>query len=206
MFLGLQQVMSTPKVNTAPKKFWTNNCISPITSIEHLSDSDVSSNEDYKSVRSSMSKNSLGHYSQKSLDSLNYLGDHHRKIKSAQLPQYASTQTVYKGNQPVSTKYGNNVQSVQRKNDGTFVSNMEAPAPVTNLRLMDHKLKSSYTNLKPMNSNLPVAPPPPMNATMNVTKTLQKTKKSVGSQNFEKSSKIVEVSFIVQIIIKSGSP
>lgn len=51
--------MSTPKPNTGGKKLWEHNFISPIVANVHYSDSDTSSTEEYRSVKSSASKISL---------------------------------------------------------------------------------------------------------------------------------------------------
>lgn len=188
--------MSTPKVNSSPKKLWINNFISPITSVDHLSDSDVSSNEEYKSVRSSLSKASLDPYCQKSLDSINHLGDFGRK--NVHLPTYGSAQNIPNGNKSVKSHYNSTMKSIQMRSDGTLSTNsvksniMEAAAPVTNLKLMGPKLKASYTSLKPISSNLPVAPP--VNAPLDVTQTLPRVKKSNLNKNFGSQKKVVEVS------------
>lgn len=170
--------MSTPKVNTMPKKFMVNNFISPITSNENLSDSDVSSTEDYKSVRSSLSKGSLESYSQ----SRYYLGNNDTRTMQQQ-----SIQKLFKNN--VTRNSNEKLKSKQIANDTTVNygsrSNVEVNVPVTNLKLMGQKLKASYTSLKPISANLPVVPP------LNVTKTLTRPKKS---QNFDAHTKVVEVS------------
>lgn len=194
IFSGLQQqVMSTPIVNIAPKKFWVNNLISPITSNENLSDSDRSSNEEYKSVRSSLSKCSLENYSQRSADSIPHLGGSTTKLKSAPNPLYYATQKMYKSNSS-----HNNMKTLQLKSENTLSmvhkskNKMEVPPPATNLKQMDQKLKASYTSLRPISTNLPVAPPI---TSMNVTKTLIKSKNTGDIQNLDYTTKVVEVSF-----------
>lgn len=69
---GLNQVMSTPKPNSGPKRFFENHFISPIVPLEPLSDSELSSNDDYRSVKSSNSKISLENYTGKT-KSMGYL-------------------------------------------------------------------------------------------------------------------------------------
>lgn len=166
--------MSTPKVNTVPKKFLVNNFISPITSNENLSDSDMSSSEDYKSVRSSLSKGSLDSYCQ----SRHYFTGNETKTMPMQ--------------QPIQKVFKSNVLKNSKKNEGVLInrpkSNVEVNVPVTNLKLMGQKLKASYTSLKPMSTNLPVVPP------LNVGKTLTRPKKTDANQTFDAHTKVVEVS------------
>lgn len=188
--------MSTPKVNTASKKLFINNLISPITSKENLADSDISSNEEYKSVRSSLSKDSLVNYNQKSIDNITYFADIDTKLKSMKYPVSVSTHKTYKINPPMNKFSDSNLRAVKLKNDGklnnVYKANINMETPVTNLKLMNQKLKASYTSLKPMSTNLPVAPP--ITSTLNATKTLPRTKKSSENQNVESHTSVVEVS------------
>lgn len=175
--------MSTPKVNTTARKFWINNPISPINSSGNLSDSDKSSNEEFRSVRSSLSKESIENLP-------------HNQIN-------AVLQKTYKANNPSITKNScSNMDHLQlRSNGGPLLkkstTKSEKTRSVSNLALMGQQLKSSYTSLKkPICTNLPVAPPPII-SDLNVTKTFLRTKKFGSSQNIDSNSKIVEVSFLL---------
>ncbi|KAJ8946121.1 hypothetical protein NQ318_013171 [Aromia moschata] len=196
---SLQQVMSTPKPNTGTKKLWENNFISPIISNERLSDSDMSSNDEYKSVKSTFSKVSLEEYDGKSVKSLGYLGSNiDTKLKTAQRSAYTSA-----GQKPLqavcNTVRGSysNLKAVQSNIPGsqpniykpTGVS--RATASTTNLLSMGHKLKGSYTSLRPISSNLPVAPP--ITPQLNSTLTLPKATNPNVTQNIDGHSKVVEV-------------
>lgn len=91
IYLGLQQAMSTPKNASAPKILWDNNFTSPIVPLEATSDSDLSSIDDYKSVKSTeSSKTSLDGYMPKQQSKrMNYItGPADTKIKTNQKSSY----------------------------------------------------------------------------------------------------------------------
>ncbi|XP_050512724.1 uncharacterized protein LOC126888454 [Diabrotica virgifera virgifera] len=195
---SLQQVMSTPKVATANKRLWENNFISPITA-EHTSDSDLSSNDDYKSVRSSVSsKTSLDQYVPKQPKSLGYLhGPAEIKIKTNQKSTYTSAAPkpvpVVRPN-PKTNSYSN-LRSMNSNLPASYSNIYKMSNPktqsgnaVSNLKTMGSKLKGSYTSLRPMSSNLPVAPPL---ISSNTTMTLAKSN-SV-PHGVDSATRIVEV-------------
>lgn len=154
------QVMSTPKPNWSKKVFnrimWEHSIISPIVTSEIQSDSGESSDE-YKSVKSSFSKNSVESNPVKQTRSLVSLQDPSdaRKLKSintvinpnnlCKVPMRGSTSNLQKFNAPVPK-----------------ISQMRVPSATSitsNLKTMKPSLKGSYTSLKPVNTYLPVAPP-----------------------------------------------
>lgn len=196
--------MSTPKVTNrpnSPKKLWENHFISPIVSIENMSDSDVSSNDDYKSTKSTYSKGSIENYntakSRKTLASLG--GPINTKIKTAQRSTYTvNAQKPLQANPNLRGSY-NNLRTVQSNIPGSQnnlyrPSSIKPPTTTTNsnLKTMGPKLKGSYTSLRPISANLPVVPP--ITSNMNVTKTLPKTTNPNVTQTIDSHTKIVEVS------------
>ncbi|KAJ8984544.1 hypothetical protein NQ317_006830 [Molorchus minor] len=69
-------------------------------------------------------------------------------------------------------------------------SNIRVPAS-SNLSTMGQKLKGSYTSLRPISANLPVAPP--ITSHLNTTVTLPKASNPNVTQNVENHTKVVEV-------------
>ncbi|XP_019874188.2 uncharacterized protein LOC109602289 isoform X2 [Aethina tumida] len=145
---SLQQVMSTPKPNTGGKKLWEHNFISPIVANVHYSDSDTSSTEEYRSVKSSASKISLE-------------TDRSKPPKLSNLDKKPRTMLMggtYKKPAPRSIPTSGNLQAGGLKSSQP---NIRAPVmPPSNLKTMGTGLKGSYTNLRPISTYLPVAPPP----------------------------------------------
>ncbi|XP_056634842.1 uncharacterized protein LOC130443952 [Diorhabda sublineata] len=180
---SLQQVMSTPKISTASKKLWDHNFISPITTVETISDSDHSSNDDYKSVRSTISSKgsldqfvvkqqpkSLG-YAPISLDATIKISQKGSYTAPAPKPlpvtrPYAKTNS-YSNLKPMNSNIPGSYSNIYKMSTAKQPSiNMGS-----NLKTMGTKLKVSYTSLRPMSSNLPVAPPL---ISSNTTSTLNK--------------------------------
>ncbi|KAJ8955290.1 hypothetical protein NQ314_006903 [Rhamnusium bicolor] len=182
------------------KKLWENNFISPIISNEHLSDSDLSSNDEYKSVKSSFS---LENYNSKPTKSLGYLGTNiDTKVKTN--PRSTFTLASQKPLQVISSNIRasySNLRTVQSNIPGSQ-SNLYKPSTVnrppssaTNLKTMGQKLKGSYTSLRPISANLPVAPP--ITSQLNITATLPRATNPNVTQNIDVHSKVVEVSSII---------
>ncbi|GJQ77280.1 hypothetical protein Trydic_g20704 [Trypoxylus dichotomus] len=158
------QVMSTPKPAKSMTKLFESHCISPIArQKEHVSDSDLSSTEDFLTVRSSLSKGSSGHSERnlKILDrNVKSLNNLKQNIESKPKPH--NIHTIVK---PVS-----NVKPLM----GSY-TNLRGPAPLcteinirgsqTNLKTLGTALKSSYTKLnKPVGVNLPIITSKPSSA------------------------------------------
>lgn len=141
-------------------KLFEGHYISPIArQKEHVSDSDLSSTEDYLTVRSTLSKGSSGH-SEKNLKILD------RNVKSLsnlkQNLERLKTHNIHTITRPVS-----NVKPLV----GSYTNLKSPPHPesnirgsYTNLKALGTNLKSSYTNLKPIGVNLPVISSKPSSA------------------------------------------
>lgn len=191
--------MSTPKITTGSKKLWENNFISPIIPNEPLSDSDVSSTDEYKSVKSTFSKASEENYLSKPVKSLGYLGGNiDTKLKNT----HRSTYTMA-GQKPLQVIPNNirasytNLRTIQSNIPGSQGNlyksgNVRAQPPSTNLKTMGQRLKGSYTSLRPISANLPVAPP--ITPQLNTTTTLSKATNPNVTQNIDTRSKVAEVS------------
>jgi hypothetical protein len=143
---GLHQIMSTPKPRTKTTGLWLNHEISPIR--DRNSDPEMSSSEQpAKAVipqNSIRKQKSVGHINQKipNPKSVNTLGQ-------------LDAKGAVRGSHP-------NLRLSEARPYGL-------QRPSTNLNSMGHTLKGSYTSLKPINPNLPVAPPP-LDSTMTITK------------------------------------
>ncbi|XP_018580060.1 uncharacterized protein LOC108917781 isoform X2 [Anoplophora glabripennis] len=195
---SLQQVMSTPKTIQGSKNLWENNFISPIIPNEPLSDSDVSSTDEYKSVKSTFSKASMENYIGKPVKSMSYLGGNiDTKLKNT----YRSTYTL-SSQKPLQVIPNNirasysNLRTVQSNIPGSQgnlykPSNVKAQAPSSNLKTMGHRLKGSYTSLRPISANLPMALP--IVPQLNTTTTLSKATNPNVTRNIETRSKVAEV-------------
>ncbi|KRT81815.1 hypothetical protein AMK59_6335 [Oryctes borbonicus] len=158
------QMMSTPKPAKSMTKLFENHRISPIArQKEHVSDSDLSSTEDYLTVRSSLSKGSSGH-SEKNLKILD------RNVKSLSNLKQNIEQRPKPHNIHTITKPVSNVKHIM----GSY-SNLRAPLPSstegnirgsqTNLKTLGTALKSSYSKLnKPVEVNLPIVTSKPSSA------------------------------------------
>lgn len=201
--------MSTPKVTNrpnSPKKLWENNFISPIVAMENISDSDLSSNDDYKSIKSTNSKGSVENFSKPRKTLTNFGAPISTKLKSAQRSTYTlSSQTPLQANPSLRGSYSN-LRTMQSNIPGSYnnlhrPSSMKPPSAVTNsnLKSMGPKLKGSYTSLKPISANLPIVPP--INSNLNVTKNLPKATNPNVTQTIESHTKIVEVSYKVLVVM-----
>ncbi|KAJ8911459.1 hypothetical protein NQ315_013563 [Exocentrus adspersus] len=195
---SLRQVMSTPKINTGSKKLWENNFISPIISNEHFSDSDASSTDEYKSVKSTVSRVSLENYVDKPVKSLGHSRNNvDTKLRTSQrstytLPSQKPLQVIPSN---IRSSYSN-LKTIQSKIPGSQnnlykPSNCKTEVPGTNLKTMGQRLKGSYTSLKPISTNLPEAPP--IIPQLNTTTTLSKGINSNVMQNINSYSNVAEV-------------
>ncbi|RZB40395.1 Hermansky-Pudlak syndrome 5 protein -like, partial [Asbolus verrucosus] len=135
--VGLQ-VMSTPKPKNRTQILWHNNDISPISG--RNSDPELSSSEkaDIKPV---IAQNTIK--KQRSTGHINSKMPPPKSVNT--VSQLAAVRNHIRSSQP-------NLKIAETK---TYA--LHRP---TNLNSMGHTLKGSYTSLKPMNPNLPVAPPP----------------------------------------------
>nr|CAI5858032.1 unnamed protein product [Callosobruchus analis] len=180
---SLQQVMSTPKVATAvPRKLLDNCIISPIViGGEPTSDSDGSSNDEYRSVKSSATslENFTAPKTAKCLPSLAQPVVTKLMANPRSAYTMASTKTVQAGSMAKAT-YSSHPRAVPSvvpsyKQTG---NQMRPASSVSNLRSMGPRLKGSYTSLRPISANLPVAPPIHTSSLHNVTQTMQVQGKS----------------------------
>ena len=137
----LKQIMSTPKPRTKTPTLWTNYEISPIR--DRNSDPELSSNEQPQTV---MIQNSIR--KQKSVGHINQRIPNPKNSAVGQMEV-----KLIRGSHP-------NLKLTESR------SHLQRPS---NLNSMGHTLKGSYTSLKPMNTNLPVAPPP-LHTTVTVPK------------------------------------
>lgn len=195
---SLQQVMSTPKTVQGSKNLWENNFISPIIPNEPLSDSDVSSTDEYKSVKSTFSKASMENYISKPVKSMGYLGGNiDTKLKNTHRSTYtlASQKPLQVIPNNIRASYSNlrTVQSNIPGSQGNLYKsgNIKTQASSTNLKTMGHRLKGSYTSLRPISANLPVAPP--IVPQLNTTTTLPRATNPNVTQNIDTRSKVAEV-------------
>nr|CAH7726102.1 unnamed protein product [Callosobruchus chinensis] len=176
----LQQVMSTPKVMTAvPRKLLDNCIISPIVigGGEPTSDSDGSSNDEYRSVKSSATslENFTAPKSAKCLPSS--AGPVNTKLMTNPRSAHtmASTKTVQAG--PMAkAAYSSQPKAVPSYKQSGL--QMRPASSVSNLKSMGPRLKGSYTSLRPISANLPVAPPIHASSMQNVTQTVHVQGKS----------------------------
>ncbi|XP_060532446.1 uncharacterized protein LOC132705690 [Cylas formicarius] len=164
----LNQAMSTPKPNIGAKKIWENTLLSPIVrgTREHLSDSELSS-EEYKSVRSTLSsKTSIENYPKHPTKSMGYLAEGteiKQKTTGHTLYTLASQKPLQALSNNIRGSYGN-LKTIHTNIGGSHTtlyrpSNLVRAPSQTNLRIMGNQLKGSYTSLKPISANLPVVPP-----------------------------------------------
>lgn len=159
--------MSTPKPAKSMTKLFESHYISPIVrQKEHVSDSDLSSTEDYLTVRSTLSKGSSGH-SEKSLKILD------RNVKSLSNLKQNVEQKLKPHNVHTITKPVSNVKALM----GSFTNLRVVPpennirGSYTNLKTLGTTLKNSYTNLKPVGVNLPVITSKPSSAPISARNT-----------------------------------
>lgn len=156
--------MSTPKPHSSARNICDTLHLSPITSRTGRSDSDLSSSDDYATVRSKLSPATsdseiLGYGDTSNLKTQSAINvtqpkkSVHTMVRESRPLQPARySRGSYTSLKSVGTT---NLQSVNGKLKGSY----------TNLRSVGSNLRGSYTSLKPVNVNLPVAPPP-----LNVTK------------------------------------
>lgn len=149
--------MSTPKPAKSMTKLFESNYISPIIrQKEHVSDSDLSSTDDYLTVRSTLSKGSSGN-SEKNLKVLD------RNVKSLsnlkQNDQKVKPHNIYTITKPVS-----NIKPLMASYSNLRASESNIRSSQTNLKSLSTTLKSSYTNLKPIGINLPIITSKPSSA------------------------------------------
>ncbi|KAK9876683.1 hypothetical protein WA026_014062 [Henosepilachna vigintioctopunctata] len=153
-------VMSTPKPNWANKvinKMMWDSFLSPI---EVQTDSGESSDE-YKSVKSSFSKNSLESNPVQQTRSLVSLQDPPNSRKMKSVNTIVNQTNLLKG--PMRNS-ASNLTNVGVPPSKLLQSRIASAGNVkSNLITMKPALKGSYTSLKPVNTHLPVAPP--INAT-----------------------------------------
>lgn len=158
------QVMSTPKPNSSARNIYETLHLSPITSRTGRSDSDLSSSDDYATVRSKLSP------ATSDSDILSYGGMPKVPIAINETPPppKKSMHTVVRDSRPLQpARYSRgsytNLRNVGMTNLQTV--NGKLKGSYTNLKSVGSNLRGSYTSLKPVHANLPVAPPP-----LNVTK------------------------------------
>ncbi|XP_050307777.1 uncharacterized protein LOC126744416 isoform X2 [Anthonomus grandis grandis] len=169
---SLAQVMSTPKgpIVGGKKSLWAHNFISPIVANnrDHLSDSDLS--DDYKSVNSQpSSKVSLDNWTNPSAKNLPHpIPNKDVKIKTSQRSAYTiSNKPLQALPSGIRGSYSNisTLKNTKLTLGGSQQnlyrppSQMVRPPSTSNLQTMGTKLKGSYTSLRPISANLPVAPP-----------------------------------------------
>ncbi|KAL3266940.1 hypothetical protein HHI36_011090 [Cryptolaemus montrouzieri] len=154
------QVMSTPKPNWSNKVLnrimWDHSVISPIITGDIQSDSGDSSDE-YKSVKSSFSKNSVESNPVKQTRSLVSLQEPSdaRKLKSINTLTNQGNLCKVPARGSVS-----NLQKLGASAPKIPQSRVYSAGSInSNLKSMKPSLKGSYTSLRPVNTHLPVAPP-----------------------------------------------
>ncbi|KAF2902391.1 hypothetical protein ILUMI_03788 [Ignelater luminosus] len=214
------QVMSTPKRSSKiVSKLWENNCISPIIPTHqdnNLSDSEASSNDDFRTVGSSTSNmvtpfgsethvtktnKSLENFKQnvelpkvspKSLNAIPTKTLSNKQYDNRFRGSYTNLKTVgthLKGSYTNLKTAGANIKG-SYTNLTSGVSNMKGST--SNLKTMSNNLKASYTKLKPVltdlpNTNLKIFDP---NATMTISK---QSINVHANKNSEGTVKIAEV-------------
>nr|XP_022901429.1 probable serine/threonine-protein kinase DDB_G0282963 isoform X1 [Onthophagus taurus] len=151
-------IMSTPKPSTSMSKLFHHD-ISPIfRQKEHVSDSDLSSTEDYLTSRSTLSKSS---------------GHSDRPLKSPERPVKSmhNLKQIAEPKAEMQPRWAY-IPRVPGRGFTGSASNLRMPEPVlhgsrSNLTTIRPVLKGSYTNLRPVSQNLPVitSDPPSLNNT-----------------------------------------
>lgn len=192
--------MSTPKPN-AQKSLIMNNCISPIKFNRTNSDSEEeSSTEDFKSVRSSLSKLSLDNYTSKSTKSIPSAVGLKSSTTSNKNTVTHNTHTIVKQKsmQNVPTAIRGSYSNLNRMSGLSLshskINRPAAPQKSSNLKTISHNLKGSYTSLRPINTCLPVAPP--INPKLNTTATLTRASNPNVTQIVEHHVNVAEVSCV----------
>ncbi|KAF5302353.1 hypothetical protein FQA39_LY10392 [Lamprigera yunnana] len=174
---SLHQVMSTPKsCSKIMSKLWENG-ISPIPIVdtEHVSDSDRSSNEEFRTVRSNVSsicppsqslssaltavtsgtdisKNVAERVNTRTLNMMSKNTGNNRihNIKGS-YSEYKTGSASLRGSYTNLRPIGATLKST------SCVPSIESKSSTSNLKTMSSKLKGSYTQLKPVLLNLPCA-------------------------------------------------
>lgn len=139
--------MSTPKPSNQPRKIPDPIHLSPIGATIERSDSDLSSNDDYTTVRSKISPATsdpemLSCDSDKYSKSSTYLAAPKQNVKSVH--------TITKSKPSYVRGSLTNLRNVGTNLKGSY----------TNLKSVSTNVRGSYTSLNPVNKILPVAPPP----------------------------------------------
>lgn len=157
--------MSTPKPTATNRKLCDSLHLSPIGNNSERSDSDLSSSDEYVTGRTSFSKASPANSDS---GALNYSGNANRVIKTVRsanaiLQEHNSVRSVNAITRNVSS-IQNTSTSTQKlgtnlKGSYTNLYKMNSGSQ-SNLRTVSSQLRGSYTSLKPVNKNLPEAPPP----------------------------------------------
>lgn len=206
--------MSTPKPNSQKRMVITNQ-ISPISYSDANSDSDeTSSNENYKSVRSSLSKISLDNYVSNPIKSASTAAVKPNNLFSKNLskntlPHNTHTIIKQKSMQNVPTSIRGSYTNLKTMSGTLSASQSKLNRPISNqkpsnLKTISHNLKGSYTSLKPINAYLPVAPP--ITSTLNTTTTLTKASNPNVTQIVDrhvKPTEVILVSFIRYSVIQA---
>ncbi|CAG9856554.1 unnamed protein product [Phyllotreta striolata] len=157
--LNLNCVMSTPKPSAGgPRMSWGDKFMSPI--VDGKSDSDLSSSDDYKSVKSSQDDR-LKHQQPKTM---NFIKVANTKLKTGHQSTYTGSITKPMAAIRSPTKSPKaNCYSNLRGSIVPSVHKLSKPRPssvvASNLKAMGTTLKGSYTSLRPISTNLPEAPP-----------------------------------------------
>ncbi|CAH1996228.1 unnamed protein product [Acanthoscelides obtectus] len=191
----LEQVMSTPKaVLAVPRKLLDTCFISPIvTGGEPASDSDGSSIDEYRSVKSSAT--SLDNYGTPKTTLSHAQSAEPINTKAKANPRSAYTVACPKTVQDGYATWSQESHGNFKDNESDQIKPVPMPKPtnpkavpssykhsgiqirpassVSNLKNMAPRLKGSYTSLRPMSANLPVAPPIHTASNHNVAQTVQ---------------------------------
>lgn len=183
--------MSTPKPNSSARNICESLHLSPITSRTERSDSDLSSSDDYATVRSKLSP------ATSDSEILSYGGNQKLKTQSAMnmTQPKKSVHTVVRDSRPLQPARYSRGSYSNLKNLGTTnlqTVNGKLKGSYTNLRSVGSNLRGSYTSLKPVNANLPVAPPP-----LNSTKVV--ASESDVTRIMETNGKADGVSFVILV-------
>lgn len=151
--LGLQ-VMSTPKPASSYRKLCCDTLhLSPIGTTLERSDSDLSSSDDYVTGRTTFSPASSDSGAGRTI----------KPVRSANAILQPNQKNPVRSINTI-TK---NVRTLQSAGSYTSLHNLrgsqtglQKAGSQSNLKTVTPQLRGSYTSLKPVNKNLPVAPPP----------------------------------------------
>lgn len=140
--------MSTPKPSNQPRKIPDPLHLSPIGATIERSDSDLSSNDDYTTVRSKISP-ATSDPEMLSCDSDKY-SKSSTNLAAAPRQYVKSVHTMTKPKPSYIRGSLTNLRNVGANLKGSY----------TNLKSVSTNVRGSYTSLNPVNKILPVAPPP----------------------------------------------